>query len=159
MPASPNEFRSALSQFASGVTVVTTRDAHGKKHGITVSAFCSVSLEPPMVLICIEKTTGSHYAFGESGAFVVNILSSTQAEVSEHFASRVDEKFGDVEHTLNEDGVPVLTDAISTLRCTLRHSLDGGDHSIFVGLVESVEVQGGKPLIYFDRDYHQLGNT
>ncbi|HVQ56962.1 MAG TPA: flavin reductase family protein [Pyrinomonadaceae bacterium] len=158
MPASPEDFRSALSQFASGVTVVTTRDAHGKKHGITVSAFCSVSLEPPMVLICIEKSTGSHYAFGESGAFVVNILASSQSDVSEHFASRVDEKFGDVEHTLNEDGVPVLTDAIATLRCTLRHSLDGGDHSIFVGLVESVEVKGGSPLIYFDRGYHELQN-
>ena len=158
MPASPEDFRSALSQFASGVTVVTTRDAHGKKHGITVSAFCSVSLEPPMVLICIEKSTGSQYAFGESGAFVVNILASSQSDVSEHFASRVDEKFGDVEHTLNEDGVPVLTDAIATLRCTLRHSLDGGDHSIFVGLVESVEVKGGSPLIYFDRGYHELQN-
>jgi len=158
MPAPPEDFRSALSQFASGVTVVTTRDAHGKKHGITVSAFCSVSLEPPMVLICIEKSTGSHYAFGESGAFVVNILASSQSDVSEHFASRVDEKFGDVEHTLNEDGVPVLTDAIATLRCTLRHSLDGGDHSIFVGLVETVEVKGGSPLIYFDRGYHELQN-
>ena len=158
MPASPEEFRSALAQFASGVTVVTTRDANDKKHGITVSAFCSVSLEPPMVLICIEKTTGSHYAFGESGAFVVNILASSQSDVSEHFASRVDEKFGDVEHSLNEDGVPVLTDAIATLRCTLRHSLDGGDHSIFVGLVESVDIRGGNPLIYFDRDYHRLDN-
>jgi flavin reductase (DIM6/NTAB) family NADH-FMN oxidoreductase RutF len=158
MPASPDEFRSALSQFASGVTVVTTRDGHGKKHGITVSAFCSVSLQPPMVLICIEKTTGSHYAFGESGAFVVNILAGSQSDVSEHFASPVDEKFGDIEHSLNEDGVPVLTDAIATLRCTLRHSLDGGDHSIFVGLVESVDVRGGQPLIYFGRDYHQLDN-
>jgi flavin reductase (DIM6/NTAB) family NADH-FMN oxidoreductase RutF len=158
MPASPEEFRSAMSQFASGVTVVTTRDAQGKKHGITVSAFCSVSLEPPMVLICIEKTTGSHYAFGESGAFVVNILAGSQSHVSEHFASRVDEKFGDVQHALNEDGVPVLTDAIATLRCTLRHSLDGGDHSIFVGLVESVDVRRGSPLIYFDRDYHQISD-
>ena len=156
MPASPEEFRSALSQFASGVTVVTTRDANGKRHGITVSSFCSVSLQPPMVLICIEKTTGSHYAFGESGAFVVNILAASQSDVSEHFASRLDEKFGDVEHTLNEDGVPELTDAIATLRCSLRHSLDGGDHSIFVGLVESVSVAGGKPLIYFDHDYHQI---
>jgi len=111
-----------------------------------------------MVLICIEKSTGSHYAFGESGAFVVNILASSQSDVSEHFASRIDETFGDVEHTLNEDGVPVLTDAIATLRCTLRHSLDGGDHSIFVGLVETVEVKGGSPLIYFDRGYHELQN-
>ena len=156
MSASPEEFRSAMSQFASGVTVVTTRDANGKRHGITVSSFCSVSLQPPMVLICIEKTTGSHYAFGESGAFVVNILAASQSDTSEHFASRIDEKLGDIEHTLNEDGVPVLTDAIGTLRCTLRHSLDGGDHSIFVGLVESVAVTGGEPLIYFDHQYHHL---
>ena len=156
MPASPEDFRSALSQFASGVTVVTTRDANGKRHGITVSSFCSVSLQPPMVLICIEKTTGSHYAFGESGAFVVNILSATQSDVSEHFASRIDEKFGDIEHTLNEDGVPVLSNAIATLRCALRHSLDGGDHSIFVGQVESVNVAGGQPLVYFDHQYHSV---
>jgi flavin reductase (DIM6/NTAB) family NADH-FMN oxidoreductase RutF len=158
MPASPEAFRTAMSQFASGVTVVTTRDANAKLHGITVSAFCSVSLEPPMVLICIEKTTGSHYAFGESGAFVVNILSATQSSISEHFATRIDEKFGDIEHKLNEDGVPVLVDAIASLRCNLRHSLDGGDHSIFVGLVESVDVVGGEPLIYFDHGYHELSN-
>lgn len=158
MSATAEEFRSALSQFASGVTVVTTRDANGKRHGITVSSFCSVSLDPPMVLICIEKSTGSHYAFGESGAFVVNILSATQASVSEHFASTADEKFGDVEHTLNVDGVPELSEAIATLRCTLRHSLDGGDHSIFVGLVESVDVVGGEPLIYFEREYHTVRN-
>ena len=145
-----------MSQFASGVTVVTTRDANGKLHGITVSAFCSVSLEPPMVLICIEKSTGSHYAFGESGAFVVNVLAEGQSNISEHFASRMDEKFGDIAHDLNESGVPVLREAIATLRCTLRHSLDGGDHSIFVGLVESVDVAGGEPLIYFDHRYHAL---
>jgi flavin reductase (DIM6/NTAB) family NADH-FMN oxidoreductase RutF len=145
-----------MSQFASGVTVVTTRDAKGKLHGITVSAFCSVSLEPPMVLICIEKSTGSHYAFGESGAFVVNVLAEGQSHVSEHFASQIDEKFGEIAHEIDESGVPVLKDAIATLRCTLRHSLDGGDHSIFVGLVESVAVTGGVPLIYFDHRYHEL---
>jgi flavin reductase (DIM6/NTAB) family NADH-FMN oxidoreductase RutF len=145
-----------MSQFASGVTVVTTRDANGKLHGITVSAFCSVSLEPPMVLICIEKSTGSHYAFGESGAFVVNVLAEGQSDISEHFASRIDEKFGDIAHDLDESGVPVLKEAIATLRCTLRHSLDGGDHSIFVGLVESVDVTGGGPLVYFDHSYHEL---
>jgi flavin reductase (DIM6/NTAB) family NADH-FMN oxidoreductase RutF len=156
MPASPQEFRAAMSQFASGVTVVTTRDANGKLHGITVSAFCSVSLEPPMVLICIEKSTGSHYAFGESGAFVVNVLAEGQSYISEHFASRMDEKFEDIAHDLNESGVPVLRETIATLRCTLRHSLDGGDHSIFVGLVESVDVIGGEPLIYFDHRYYVL---
>ena len=86
MPISPDDFRSALSRFASGVTVVTTKDAAGRMHGITVSAFSSVSLEPPLVLICIEKETGSHYAFGESGLFAVNVLSASQAGLSERFA-------------------------------------------------------------------------
>ncbi len=156
MPVPNVEFKAALANFASGVTVVTTKDSAGRLHGITVSAFCSVSLDPPMVLICIEKTTGSHYAFGESGAFVVNILGEAQSKVSEHFASTIDEKFDQIEHTLNQDGVPVLTGAIATLRCKLRHSLDGGDHSIFVGFVEDVIVPGGQPLIYFNRDYHNL---
>ena len=156
MPVTNEEFKIALANFASGVTVVTTKDSDGRLHGITVSAFCSVSLDPPMVLICIEKTTGSHYAFGESGAFVVNVLGEEQSGVSEHFATTLDEKFETVEHTLNEDGVPVLTGAIATLRCKLRHSLDGGDHSIFVGSVEDVNVSGGRPLIYFDRDYRAL---
>lgn len=159
MAVTTDEYKLALSRFASGVTVVTTRDTHGKRHGITVSAFCSVSLDPPMVLICIEKTTGSHYAFGEFGAFVVNVLASSQSRVSEHFASQLDEKFDDIEHTLNEDGVPVLDDAIATLRCTLRHSFDGGDHSIFIGLVESVQVSKGEPLIYFECDYHELNKN
>jgi len=156
MPVTNDDFKAALANFASGVTVVTTKDSAGRLHGITVSAFCSVSLDPPMVLICIEKTTGSHYAFGESGAFVVNVLGEHQSNVSEHFATTIDEKFGRIEHTLNEDGVPVLTGAIATLRCKLRHSLDGGDHSIFVGFVEDVIVTGGQPLIYFNRDYHNL---
>ena len=81
--------RSALSRFASGVTVVTTKDAAGNIYGITVSAFCSVLLDPPLVLICIEKSTGSHFAFQESGIFNVNILSKDQADLSERFASQI----------------------------------------------------------------------
>jgi flavin reductase (DIM6/NTAB) family NADH-FMN oxidoreductase RutF len=158
MPVNNADFKDALSLFASGVTVVTTKDSADKLHGITVSSFCSVSLDPPMVLICIEKTTGSHYAFGESGAFVVNVLGESQSSISEHFASPIDGKFDSIDHKLNEDGVAVLTGAIATLRCKLRHSLDGGDHSIFVGMVEEVIVHGGQPLIYFDRNYHNLSD-
>ncbi|HQU93200.1 MAG TPA: flavin reductase family protein, partial [Pyrinomonadaceae bacterium] len=87
MPVSSADFRSALSRFASGVTVVTTKDAREKTFGITVSAFCSVSLDPPLVLICIEKTTGSHHAFEQSGRFTVNILASNETGMSKHFAS------------------------------------------------------------------------
>ena len=87
MPVSEIEFRNALSRFASGVSVVTTRDRSGRFFGITVSAFCSVSLLPPLVLICIEKITASHFAFAESGAFVVNVLEHSQVDLSERFAA------------------------------------------------------------------------
>lgn len=156
MPVSPVDFRTALARFASGVTIVTTRDAAGKQFGITVSAFCSVSLEPPLVLICIEKTTGSHHAFEESGRFTVNILTDGQADVSEHFASLLEDKFSAVDHAIDEHGIPLLPNSLATLQCVLFKTLDGGDHSIFLGLVEHVIVRDAGPLVYFKSGYRTI---
>jgi flavin reductase (DIM6/NTAB) family NADH-FMN oxidoreductase RutF len=153
MPVSQDEFKDALSRFASGVTVVATKDARGKLHGITVSAFCSVSLEPPMVLICIEKATGSHHAFEESGVFVVNVLSASQSSTSERFAAPFEDKFKDAEFYPGLEGIPVLKGALASLECRLTFSYHGGDHSIFVGQVENVIVHDGDPLIYFRGEY------
>ncbi|HLA94134.1 MAG TPA: flavin reductase family protein [Pyrinomonadaceae bacterium] len=158
MPVSADHFRSALSHFASGVTVVTTKDASGKLHGITVSAFCSVSLEPPLVLICIEKTTGSHHAFEESGFFSVNILSSERSETSEHFASMLPDKFEGVDVRLDSRGVPSLPEALATLECKLSKALDGGDHSIFLGEVENVIIRNGDPLLYYRGEYRTINS-
>ena len=158
MPISQDEFRAALSRFASGVTVVTTKDAAGNLHGITVSAFCSVSLEPPLVLICIEKIAGSHHAFAESEMFVVNVLDQTQTALSERFASPIDEKFDGVDMTLNIDGIPVLSGCLANLECRVWQTCDGGDHTIFIGEVENVSVGEGDPLLYFRSDYRQIGN-
>src|SRR5262249_49640866 len=151
-----DDFKNALSRFASGVTVVSTKDAQGKLHGITVSAFCSVSLDPPMVLICIEKTTVSHYAFEESGVFAVNILRDSQTGVSEKFANPFEDKFEDVDHFLSAEGIPILQDALASLECRLTFSYHGGDHSIFVGQVENVAVREGDPLVYFQAGYGSL---
>jgi flavin reductase (DIM6/NTAB) family NADH-FMN oxidoreductase RutF len=156
MPVSSEEFRTALSRFPSGVTVVTTRDAGGRAHGLTVSAFCSLSLEPPRVLICVEKTTGSHQALFESRAFVVNMLSAGQRDISERFASLVDNKFDETDLELGIDRIPVLLGCIATLECRLTDSYDGGDHSIFVGEVEKATVHDGDPLIYFRGDYRAI---
>lgn len=158
MPISSADFRSALSRFASGVTVVTTRDESGKLFGITVSAFCSVSLEPPLVLICIEKSTGSHHAFEQSGRFTVNILSSNETGISEHFASLIEDKFAGVEHAVDEHGVPILPGSLATLQCKLFRALDGGDHSIFLGEVEHVIVRDADPLIYYKGGYRNIQN-
>lgn len=157
MSISTDDFRLALSRFASGVTVVTTKDGKGKLYGITVSAFSSVSLSPPLVLICIEKDTGSHYAFIESGIFVVNVLNSEQAQLSERFASQVIDKFADVAMSLNIDGIPVLSDTLATLECRVKQVCDGGDHTIFIAEVESSSVRDGDPLVYFRSDYHHVG--
>jgi flavin reductase (DIM6/NTAB) family NADH-FMN oxidoreductase RutF len=156
MPVSSADFRSALARFASGVTVVTTKDAREKTFGITVSAFCSVSLDPPLVLICIEKTTGSHHAFEQSGRFTVNILASNETAISEHFASLIEDKFAGVEHAVDEHGIPILTGSLATLQCRLFKALDGGDHSIFLGEVEHVIVRDADPLIYFKGGYRTV---
>lgn len=156
MPISQDEFRTALSRFASGITVVTTRDAAGMLHGITVSAFCSVSLEPPLILICIEKATGCHYAFGESGVFAVNILAADQERISEHFAAQSAEKFSDIGFSTGPLGVPLIKGCLASIECSVRDICDGGDHSIFVGTVESVHCSEAGPLIYFRGKYNAL---
>ena len=157
MPITQDEVRSALSRFASGVTVVTTKDAAGNIYGITVSAFCSVSLDPPLVLICIEKATGSHFAFQESGIFNVNILSKDQADLSERFASQIPDKFDRAEISLTIDGVPILTSCLAALECRVKQTFDGGDHSIFIGAVEKTTINVGDPLLYFIGDYREIG--
>jgi flavin reductase (DIM6/NTAB) family NADH-FMN oxidoreductase RutF len=159
MPVSSDEFRQALSRFASGVTVVTTVDSSGELHGLTVSAFSSVSLSPPLVLVCIEKATASHFAFIESGAFAVNILSEDQVEISEHFATPLADKFASIEHRAGFAGVPVLLNSLANLECRLVNDFHGGDHSIFVGQVERAEFRGGAPLIYFHHGYHRLDRS
>ncbi|CAA9380223.1 MAG: Nitrilotriacetate monooxygenase component B [uncultured Pyrinomonadaceae bacterium] len=153
---SKDEFRRALGRFASGVTVVTARDASGRLHGITVSAFCSVSLEPPLILVCIDKNTGSHYALAETGSFVVNILRQDQQYVSDRFASYLPDKFEAVGYDLGIDDLPVLEDALANLECRLVNSHDGGDHTIFVGQIERATIGDGEPLVYFHGNYRKL---
>jgi flavin reductase (DIM6/NTAB) family NADH-FMN oxidoreductase RutF len=153
-----DEFRAALGRFPSGVTIVTTKDASGRFHGITVSAFASVSLEPPMILVCIEKTTGTHYAFQESEFFVVNILNENQENLSNRFASQIPDKFDTVNYRLGIGEIPVLEDALATLECRLAYAHEGGDHTIFVGLIEKSEVKDENPLVYWQGDYRKLEN-
>jgi flavin reductase (DIM6/NTAB) family NADH-FMN oxidoreductase RutF len=159
MSISKEEFRSALSRFASGVTVVTTKDGNGKLYGITVSAFCSVSLAPPLVLICIEKNTASHHAFEQSRVFVVNILGENQQRISDHFASHLEDKFSKIPYRPGIEDLPVLEDALANLECRLRYSHEGGDHTIFVGEVEKATINGVAPLLYFHGNYRKINNS
>ena len=150
------EFREALRNWASGVTVVTAKDRSGNLHGITVSAFTSVSLQPPLVLICIDKFTGSHYAFAESPYFVVNILSDEQEFLSRQFATPLRDKFDNIEFEETSNGVPILPGALCNLECRLVLSYEGGDHTIFIGEIEKAVTREGKPLLYFQGNYGDI---
>jgi flavin reductase (DIM6/NTAB) family NADH-FMN oxidoreductase RutF len=158
MSITNDEFKKALGRFASGVTVVTTQDSKGHLHGLTVSAFCSVSLNPPLILVCILKTTGSHHAFIDAKSFVVNILNESQTQISNHFASHLDDKFTGQNYRFSEKGLPVLEDCLANLECILKDSYDGGDHTIFVGEVEKVSVTNDKPLLYWHGNYQKISD-
>ncbi len=156
MPVTQDEFRAALSRFPSGITVVTSRGPAGEPHGITVSAFCSVSLDPPLILVCIEKTTASHMAIQNTRSFAVNILAAGAEQLSEHFSLPTSDKFEGISYRNGLVRVPVLDDALVALECGLENAYDGGDHTIFVGLVEEVSIRDGMPLAYFHGGYHDL---
>jgi flavin reductase (DIM6/NTAB) family NADH-FMN oxidoreductase RutF len=149
------EFRTAMGHFASGVTVVTTRSG-GEPVGLTVSAFCSLSLDPPLVLVCIEKSVRSHDAIQGAGSFAVNILASDQEHLSRRFASSADEKFESVGLREGLDDLPLLEGALTVVQCRVREELEGGDHTIFVGEVVEVEVGSGEPLLYYRGGYREL---
>ena len=135
---------------------MTSRDGGGGFHGITVSAFCSVSLAPPLVLVCIEKTTGSHDAIHETGQFVANILGAGQEELSELFSLTEVDKFEGVAVRTGLGGVPVFEHALVSLECELRNAFNGGDHTIFVAEVVGVSIRDGAPLVYFHGNYRDL---
>jgi flavin reductase (DIM6/NTAB) family NADH-FMN oxidoreductase RutF len=156
MPVTKDEFRTALSRFASGVTVVTTTDGHGKPFGMTVSAFSSLSLEPPLILICIDKKASGHGHFSPGSTFAVNILAEDQEEVSRRFASRDVDRFNGIGYRSGTTGVPLLEGAIARIECRVTDIYAGGDHTIVVGELVATEVSDGKPLAYYRGGYAQL---
>ena len=156
MGVGKEEFRTALSRFASGVTVVTTIDASGIPWGMTVSAFSSVSLEPPLVLICIDKHASGHDHLVEDSAFAVNILGEGQEEVSRRFASRDVDRFEGVGYRHGTTGTPLLEGAMAHIECIVVSTHPGGDHTIVVGEVVATGISEGKPLLYYRGGYAQL---
>jgi flavin reductase (DIM6/NTAB) family NADH-FMN oxidoreductase RutF len=156
MTVSKEEFRTALSRFVSGVTVVTALDNHSRPAGITVSAFSSVSLEPPLVLACINKHASLHDYLVEGIHFAVNILSEDQEHLSRQFASKYEARFNGAGYKQGVSGAPLLEGALAHIECRVVHAYPGGDHTILVGEVESIGVCDHKPLVYYRGGYTQL---
>lgn len=147
-----DRFRRLMGCFATGVTVVTTLK-HGQLRGLTVNAFSSVSLEPTLVLICIDRKSESFDALRQGKAFAVNFLRSNQVELSELFATKGTEKFKKIPYRLGEMGMPILDGTLAYAECRVVAEYPGGDHTIFVGEVETAHIEGGAPLLFFQGSY------
>lgn len=158
MSVDHDTFRTMLSRFLSGVTVVTTTDDDGRPHGMTVSSFCSVSLDPPLILVCIDKTASLHDLLTAAQTFAVNILAGDQEVLSRRFADTgIEARFDGVAWSPGIAG-PLLDGAHATLECRSVACHPGGDHSIIIGeVIGGSMASRGSPLVYYRGGYGQLG--
>ena len=161
---SPDIFRSVLGRFASGVTIVTALDDTGVDHGMTATAVCSVSLVPPLILVCVDETTTMHRILERATHFAVNLLASEQEELSRRFGSGEPQRGGIPEEVRFEgvgyaravSGAALLNDALAHVECRVYARHPAGDHMIVVGEVEIAMVHDARPLIYYRGGYTQL---
>ncbi len=161
MGVSQAEFRKAMGSFATGVTVITV-DYEGEVHGMTANAFASVSLDPTLVLVCVDHKARTHTHLHARKRFGVNVLAENQRAVSEYYADpNPDHRYAEREARARFDrtqhGTPVLHGALAYLECRLHTAQDAGDHTIFIAEVEDVVVRAGDPLLYFRGEYRKVG--
>jgi flavin reductase (DIM6/NTAB) family NADH-FMN oxidoreductase RutF len=156
MPFDARELRRVMGTFCTGVTVITTRDDANRPFGLTANSVTCVSLEPPLILICVDRKAESHAHFFTSKVFVVNILSEEQEAVSRRFAVSGGDKFTDVACHPGRLGALVLDDTLAHLECRILETHEGGDHVIHIGEVEHAEFHGGRPLLFFQGKYGRL---
>jgi 4-nitrophenol 2-monooxygenase / 4-nitrocatechol 4-monooxygenase, reductase component len=147
-PVDREHMRHVMGHFASGVTIITARH-EGIDYGLTASAVSSLSLDPPMLLICVNKTSNTQKAIAQSQVFAVNILRETQSEVARQFASSNPQKFGEMRVSYGVLGVPLLENMLATIECRITAEVTGGTHSVFLAEVEAAQATEGMPLTYF----------
>ena len=156
MPIDEQGFKRALSQFASGVTVVTACSPDGQPLGLTVSSFCSVSLQPPMVLVCVDTRADAHPGLGPGSRFGISILREGQEDVSQLFAWGGPEKFERATAAADAPGLRLVDGALAHLVCRSVQAHAAGDHVIYVAEVEGATVHPGQPLLYQRGGYRRL---
>lgn len=155
MSVNDQDFKNALKLWASGVTVVTAKtESHGLK-GMTATSFSSVSMEPPQILVCINKVTDTGDAVLDGKSFAVNILKADQQEISNQFAGGAsqEERFANINWHEGETGSPIFDDALVTLECTVVQQVLAGTHWVVIGEVQAVECHSGEPLLYYNSAY------
>jgi len=158
---SREQFRQAMGSFATGVTVITLAEDGGEVHGMTANAFSSVSLDPLLVLVCVDNQARTHAHLQEKKRFGINVLSSDQRLISEFYAGSTDThqhaEAAGARFVRSAYGTPALQGALAYLECILRHAHAAGDHTIFIAEVEDVVVREGAPLLYFHGEYRAMG--
>ena len=154
-------FRQALGNWGTGVTIVATSGSQGRPYGLTVSSFASVSLDPPLILVCLDNRISGLQAFKDSGKFSVSILAEGQADLSTLFAKKDSERPAELYDT-GKTGVPLIRGSLVAIECKTHAIYPGGDHQILLGEVEAVEFgaakEGAGPLLYFRGKYGKLGS-
>jgi len=160
MSLTANEFRKAMGCFATGVTVITV-DQDGEVHGMTANAFSAVSLDPLLVLVCVDHRARTHAHLHARKRFGVNVLRSDQQAISEYYARSTEThqhaEAAGARFDRTAHGTPVLQGALAYLECRLHSTQSAGDHTIFIAEVEQVELREGEPLVYFRSRYRNLG--
>lgn len=154
--ADSTRFKDAMAHFPSGVTITTTTDATGRPHGFTASAFCSVSLEPPLVSVCLARSATCHPVFAECAEFAVNVLRPEHAALASRFALSGADKFPDSGFRLTGAGMVVLDQALIMLECAVHARYEAGDHTILVGEVLRTRLGTGEPMVFFGRGFHRI---
>jgi flavin reductase (DIM6/NTAB) family NADH-FMN oxidoreductase RutF len=153
VPIDPLHLRRVLSRFPTGVTIVGTRHQPEGVCGLTVNAFASVSLEPPLVLICVDRNSNTHDCIEASGVFTVNVLGAGYEHLAIAFARKGDDKFDGVPHHVADSGAPIMDEVVGWLECSVKEVLEGGDHTIFMGEVLQADEGEGRPLVFFRSGY------
>lgn len=156
VPVPRDEFFAIMSAFPTGVAVVTTLDADGTPRGLTTNALCSVSAEPPLLLVCVDRSSRTLPGLLHSGRFVVNFLAERRDELARVFASKAEDKFAGVEWTPGLGGMPCLrADSLAYAECVIEQRVEAGDHVIVTGLVEAgmTPDPDSVPILYFRRSY------
>jgi flavin reductase (DIM6/NTAB) family NADH-FMN oxidoreductase RutF len=155
MAVNADDFRRALRKFASGVTIVTV--ALGDElHGATASSFASVSLNPPLILVCLDKSSHTRELLLETEVFAVNVLGADQAEVARAFSLKGVKQFDSLSHRAGIGNAPLLDDAIAWIECRLERVIEAGDHDIVIGDVVSCDTTDRLPLLYYEAEYRGL---
>lgn len=149
----PEDFRSTLSKYATGVAVVTAVDDHQRPFGLAVNSFTSVSMEPPLVLWCLRRASSLFDRFTSASRFGINVLAAHQLELARRFSAKVDDRFAGVSYEFGAHGCPVLPNVAATLECNTVTQYIAGDHLIFIGEVRSCTATGASPLIFHSKGY------